>query len=412
MEETWQDEYGRRQRRTTIFLIITLIVLLLLLVGLLGFYLRVVGDGGRDGIPVVTSGDLEIEVLDTFYGFGRTGSEQFDRPHDVNVDSEGDIYVSDMNNGRVVKLSPEGRLLGVFGHNEWGPGLLSKPHGTAVGPDGRVYITDGGRKGPHGKIMILAPDLETVEREIFVEPDTFPITPRILGGELYVTFREGVRVYNLDGDFLREWGSFGTREGQFRYPNGITAQPDGTIVVSDSENARIGFYDSRGTLESVVGTPPVDMNDRSIVFQIPTGIASDEYGLLYLAEAFGYQIRVLDQDGGDIGSVGDFGEEDGEFNAPGGIAYEGDGVFLVADELNHRVVRMTISVPEEYLPADAAVAGDGVGGALSGFVGLWCLWALPPLIVLVALLYVLARRRRRREPVRETFGETAGVGSD
>jgi DNA-binding beta-propeller fold protein YncE len=65
---------------------------------------------------------------------------------------------------------------------------------------------------------------------------------------LYVsdTGNHKVQVFDLDGNFIKEWGGFGTTDGKFREPVGITADDHNNIYVADSDNLRIQKFDPEG----------------------------------------------------------------------------------------------------------------------------------------------------------------------
>ena len=67
----------------------------------------------------------------------------FDLPTDVAFAHNGDIYVSDgYGNARVVKYSRDGRYLLHWGTRGTGPGEFDLPHNLVVDAQGRVYVTD------------------------------------------------------------------------------------------------------------------------------------------------------------------------------------------------------------------------------------------------------------------------------
>ncbi len=68
---------------------------------------------------------------------------EFDNPHSVDVDSGGNIYVSDKDNHRIQKFSSEGDFIAAFGSEGTGDGQFTHLHGIAVDPiGGYVYATD------------------------------------------------------------------------------------------------------------------------------------------------------------------------------------------------------------------------------------------------------------------------------
>jgi len=73
------------------------------------------------------------------YGSTGSGQDQFRNPHGICCDPQGDVYVADTDNNRVVRLRySKGRL-------EWAGVLdssLAAPHDVALDSRGRVYVAD------------------------------------------------------------------------------------------------------------------------------------------------------------------------------------------------------------------------------------------------------------------------------
>jgi DNA-binding beta-propeller fold protein YncE len=82
-----------------------------------------------------------IEVI------GASGELQgeFDNPYSVDVDSEGNIYVSDVNNHRIQKFSGNGDFISTFGNESEGNGLFIEPEGIDVDSEGNIYVVDTGK---------------------------------------------------------------------------------------------------------------------------------------------------------------------------------------------------------------------------------------------------------------------------
>jgi DNA-binding beta-propeller fold protein YncE len=60
-------------------------------------------------------------------------------------------------------------------------------------------------------------------------------------GDVYVCDSNNHRIQKFTGTgtYLNQWGSFGTGNGQFRYPYGVAVNAAGEIFVADFENYRI-----------------------------------------------------------------------------------------------------------------------------------------------------------------------------
>ena len=72
------------------------------------------------------------------------GEGELSWPSGLAVDDSGDVYVADSKHHRILKYSPEGDPIGAFGGFGSLPGQLKEPADVAVGPDGRVFVTDMG----------------------------------------------------------------------------------------------------------------------------------------------------------------------------------------------------------------------------------------------------------------------------
>jgi DNA-binding beta-propeller fold protein YncE len=90
-----------------------------------------------------------IVVLDKKTGkeirsIGQRGMDpgQFNFPSNLDIDPDGNLYVSDTGNFRVQKLDPDGKSLGVYGTAGDAPGNLSRPKGVALDRENRLFVVD------------------------------------------------------------------------------------------------------------------------------------------------------------------------------------------------------------------------------------------------------------------------------
>ena len=81
----------------------------------------------------------------------------FNLPTDVGFAPNGDVYVSDgYGNARVVKYSADGRYLLEWGTRGTGPGEFGLPHNLVVDAEGHVYVTDRDNQ----RVQVFTPDGE------------------------------------------------------------------------------------------------------------------------------------------------------------------------------------------------------------------------------------------------------------
>jgi hypothetical protein len=74
-------------------------------------------------------------------------------PFGLAVNSQGDVFVSDFTNGKVLRYGPDGTPKGVLAKIEWA-------NQVAVGPDDFIYVTNyvGGAGYSRGGVFVFAPD--------------------------------------------------------------------------------------------------------------------------------------------------------------------------------------------------------------------------------------------------------------
>ena len=69
---------------------------------------------------------------------------QFSNPHQIAVDSDGNVYVADTSNHRIQKFTSEGTYITQWGSYGEEDGQFQFPEGIAVDSSGNVYVSDTG----------------------------------------------------------------------------------------------------------------------------------------------------------------------------------------------------------------------------------------------------------------------------
>ena len=95
--------------------------------------------------------------------------------------------------------------------------------------------------------------------------------------------------------FVTSWGSYGSGEGQFLWPSGITVGVDGNVYVADTLNNRIQVFTLMGVFlrqwgNTGTGTGEGELNQ-------PADVATDAGGDVYVADTWNHRIQVFSAGG-------------------------------------------------------------------------------------------------------------------
>ncbi len=203
-----------------------------------------VADSGNDRIA-------RFEVKGTEWRYLDELTEALSLPEGVSVAPDGRIYVTNARSHTVVVFR-DGERIAMAGRRGNGPNQYVRPHDIHVDRDGRVYVSDPG----NNRLQVLDPDLKVVGElggpaYDFNEPKYFDIDSR---GLLIVADEYNNKIKILDGE-RRIVGIIGTGEkaegpGVFNWPEGVEVK-GADMWISDTRNNRIVLYRLEG-LETAV----------------------------------------------------------------------------------------------------------------------------------------------------------------
>lgn len=324
-------------------------------------------------------------VVSTLAGNGMRGyadgggmAAQFNEPYGVAVDSFGNVYVADNENGRVRKIAPGGIVSTVAGNDSGGfldgPGTVARfarPDGVAVDGSGNVYVADMFNHAirkvtPAGVVSTLAGNgiAGSADGTGTVAQFSYPEAVAVDGvGNIYVVdLNSGVRKVTPGG--VVSTLASGVRG------SGVAVDGGGTVYVAETYNNRI----LKITLGSVIttlagsGTPGfADGTGAAAKFSSPNGLAMDVAGNLYVADERNYRIRKISPTGvvSTLAGSGLQGHADGagavaQFWEPQGVDVDAAGSVYVADWRGNRIRKITPTGEVSTL------AGTGPGGLVEG----------------------------------------------
>jgi sugar lactone lactonase YvrE len=333
---------------------------------------------------------------------GSGNTARFRLPKDVAVDGSGNVYVSDTFNGTIRKITSAGVVTTLAGvpessGNVDGAGNVARfyrPEGIAVDGNGNVYVADvenySIRKITGAGVVstLTSGYYGTVDGPVssaeFETPEGLAIDG---SGNLYVaeshsdTIRKitsaGV-VTTLAGsayDATRGSADGAASSARFNQPQGVALDGSGNLYVADSWNRTIRKISSAGVVTTVAGAAgrdgSADGRGSAARFNLPYGVAVDASGNLYVADSYNHTIRKITGAGvvttlagraGSKGSANGTGRA-ARFNNPEGVAVDGSGNVYVADSENHTIRKITAAGVVSTLAGVAGKRGfvDGTG---------------------------------------------------
>jgi len=184
------------------------------------------------------------------------GEGLFDHPHGLRIDADDNIWTTDDTNNTVLKLSPAGKVLLVLGRRSNYGGeanwLFNKPCDIAIAKNGDIFVADGYAnsrvvKFDHNGNYIKSWGSYGSAPGEFMLPHSIVIDSN---ERVYVGDRENARIqiFDTDGRFLAQWTGIG-------YPYGLFITPDQHIWMVDGGFDRIVELDQTGKILGAIGSP-------------------------------------------------------------------------------------------------------------------------------------------------------------
>lgn len=250
-----------------------------------------------------------------------SGGVPFSLPTDVATGVNGQLYVVDSGNDRIVAIDGTGTVVAAFGSTGRGDAELDGPVGVTVDGTGRVHVADRGNR----RIQVFEKDgtyaypVPLVVDDTRIEPVDVAVNKE--GTELFVTSadRHEVIVFDWKGNVLRRWGGRGDEPGQFFHPATIEIAAERVYVV-DVLNARVQCFYPDGRIVRVFGERGAG---PGTLFR-PKGIAVDSSGRVFVSDSYFGVIQAFETSGEFLYAIGEAGKPQ-VFEVPVGMAaVEGD----------------------------------------------------------------------------------------
>jgi uncharacterized protein (TIGR03437 family) len=200
-----------------------------------------IADALEQRVRKVTPAGVMTTVAGTgVQGFSGDGgpatAAQLNSPYGLTFDSAGNLYIADLGNARVRRVTPNGIITTVAGGTAAPAIPLVAPRNLTSAGNGAIYISDFGGH----RVLLLEAD-----------------------GSLTTVAGTGVAGYSPDGTLATL--------AQLAYPAGLAVDQQGSLYIADSQNHLV-----RKIAKGVIST------FAQVV--TPTGLAIDGLGSLYVAD--------------------------------------------------------------------------------------------------------------------------------
>ncbi len=211
------------------------------------------------------------------------------------------------------------------------PPRMVRPHDVDVDVRGRLWVTDPGARCIHvfdlkgGRYQVLPKrSRDKILSPIAVTHDT--------AGTAYVSDSALGVILRFDGrgNMLPSWDA----GGELVRPTGVAFDPEGGLLwVVDSGAHHLVALDKKGAVARVVGS----RGEGPGKFNYPTHLSIDGAGRLYVTDTLNFRIQVLSSLGVPLSTLGRAGDGPGALFRPKGVDVDSDGHIYVVDALFENV---------------------------------------------------------------------------
>jgi tripartite motif-containing protein 71 len=229
----------------------------------------------------------EGDLISQWGGAGK-GDGQFDTPWGIAIDNEDNVYVSDMFNDRIQKFTSDGEFITRWSTRLKGPWrLVSMPQGLAVDHDGNVYVYHVSQLLPF--LGLPKSYIQKFDSEgLFINKWSFWNIAMELavdsGGNLYAPgfiFGE-IHTFSSDGTVIGRWGSCRSTSGEIAcFPTAIALDREDNVYVTDYLYYNIKKFTADGEF---ITSWKMENSGGFTSHPTPYGLAVDSEGFVYVVD--------------------------------------------------------------------------------------------------------------------------------
>jgi len=150
-----------------------------------------------------------------------------------------------------------------------------------------------------------------------------------------------LQLFSQDGKFLSAFGSRGTKNGQFYYPQGICFQQDGSNNVTVTDQHRLQIFSTSSGSSSFIhlfSVGSAGQGSEPSQFNYPRGICCTARGDIIVADCFNNRMQIFDCKGHHVRAFGSLGQRNNQFWYPYDVCVQEDANrMIITDGHNERL---------------------------------------------------------------------------
>lgn len=261
-------------------------------------------------------------------------NKQFNAPIDIARSQNGDFYITDMLNHRVLKLKSDGQFI-VWGEEYNNEKRFIFPVGIAIDKNENIYVVDLGNMSikkltAEGKLITQWGKLNYWNKNSqsdFLVPFGIAVDNDNYVYVIDIVNNYPIKKFDSEGHFIEAFG-----KDEFDTPLSISIDNHNNIYVTDVGVHRIKKFSTKGELIDEWG----GLGQDNGLFDFPVDVVTDDLGHVYVSDFDNHRIQKLTSDGEFITKWGSLGTNPGQFSNLGGLSVTPDGerVYVVEPNIN------------------------------------------------------------------------------
>jgi large repetitive protein len=231
---------------------------------LVGLWLLGMCQGVRASFTVISNGVVTQLA---------TGSSPLGTVGGAAIDLNGNLYVCEMGNNRIIKIAPDGLTASVLSITGLSTALVS-PTGLTIDAAGNLYIADTG----NSRIVKVSAGAGSVISTASITLNAPQGVAIDVSGNIFVSDTGNSRIVKIPSGGTAAVFAISGLSPVLSNQKGIAVDPLGNLYIADTGNSRVVKVSSTGT----AGTPLTTAAGTAL--DGPSGVAVGNNGVLYVAD--------------------------------------------------------------------------------------------------------------------------------